>query len=170
MLEQVDIYLQQLYSSFSSVVNMTERSEWLGIDIIGLLSFGYRLNLQTEERWRFIPRSFEDIKSRINVYMQFPTISVLGPVITPFTEPEKDKLLKLVYQMMLDRAARDKDAERDFYSFAKGSLDYGPDYFEYGEFMAEAAFFVTAGWFPTTVSFTAYSFISVSCFTLQLNE
>lgn len=145
MLKEVDTYLRGIYKSRGTVVNMTDRCEWLGIDIIGLLSFGYHLNLQSEEEWRFIPRAFADIKSRINVFMQFPALALLAPVITPFTEPEKGKLLSLVYKMMLDRAARDKDAERDFYSFAKGSLDFTPDYFEYGEFMAEAAFFVTAG-------------------------
>ncbi|KAI1413413.1 cytochrome P450 [Hypoxylon sp. FL1857] len=147
MLEQIDIFLRQIHASAGSVVNMTDRCQWLGLDIIGLLSFGYRLNLQTEKEYRFIPRAFADIKSRINVFMQFPALSTLAPLITPFTEPEKGKLL-MVYMMMLARAAQDKDAERDFYSYAKGNLDYGPDYFEYGEFMAEAAFFVTAGGTP----------------------
>lgn len=145
MLGQIDIFLRQIYASSESVVNMTDRCQWLGLDIIGLLAFGYRLNLQTEKEYRFIPRAFADIKSGINVFMQFPALSTFAPLITPFTEPEKGKLLNMVYMMMLARAAQDKDAEKDFYSYTKGNLDFGPDYFEYGEFMAEAAFFVTAG-------------------------
>ncbi|KAI1405733.1 cytochrome P450 [Hypoxylon fuscum] len=148
MLGQIDIFLRQIYASSESVVNMTDRCQWLGLDIIGLLAFGYRLNLQTEKEYRFIPRAFADIKSGINVFMQFPALSTFAPLITPFTEPEKGKLLNMVYMMMLARAAQDKDAEKDFYSYTKGNLDFGPDYFEYGEFMAEAAFFVTAGGTP----------------------
>ncbi|KAI0886384.1 cytochrome P450 [Annulohypoxylon maeteangense] len=148
MSAQIDIFLRKIYESSGSVVNVTDHCQWLGLDIVGLLAFGYHLNLQTKEEYRFIPRAFADIKSRIHVFMQFPALANFAALITPFTEPEKGKLLRLVYKMMLARAEQDKDAERDFYSYAKGNLDYGPDYFEYGEFMAEAAFFVTAGGTP----------------------
>ncbi|KAI1809066.1 cytochrome P450 [Poronia punctata] len=164
MLKQIDIFLRQIYRSSSDgkVENLTDRAEWLGIDIIGILSFGYHLNLQTDETYRFIPRSFADIKARINTFMQFPLLSWFAPVITYFTEPEKDKLLKMVFMMMKSRAERevDQDADRDFdfYSHAKGSLDYGPEYFEYGEFMAEAAFFVTAGGTPPATVICALIF------------
>ena len=43
MSEQIDIFLQLLLTSCrsGSVVNMTERCQRLGVDIVGLLSFGH---------------------------------------------------------------------------------------------------------------------------------
>ncbi|KAI1267562.1 cytochrome P450 [Xylariaceae sp. FL1019] len=158
MLTQIDIFLRQIYKSSGLVENLTNRAEWLGIDIIGIMSFGYYLNLQTDKTYRFIPQSFADIKARINTFMQFPILSWVTPLITYFTEPGKDQLLRMVFMMMQARAERPRDAEMDFYSHAKGSLDYGPDYFEYGEFMAEAAFFVTAGGTPPATVICALVF------------
>ncbi|KAI1120117.1 cytochrome P450 [Nemania abortiva] len=148
MLEQVDIYLRQIYASSGSIEDMTNRAEWLGIDIVGLIAFGYRLNLQTDETYRFISKDFEDLKAIINTFMQFPSASILNPVVSYLNSHKRERLRKVIFRMMVARAAREKDAERDFYSYVKGNLDYGPDYIDKGNFIAEAAFFVTAGGTP----------------------
>lgn len=145
MQEQIDIFLRQIYASAGSVVDMTNRAEWLGIDIVGLISFGYRLNLQTDETYRFIPKDFEDLKAIINCFMQFPFAFAISPVVGWLNAVKRERLRNIIFQMMLARAAREKDAEQDFYSYVKGNLDYGPDYIDKGNFIAEAAFFVTAG-------------------------
>ncbi|KAH8161810.1 hypothetical protein CIB48_g6431 [Xylaria polymorpha] len=148
MQEQIDIFLRQIYASAGSVVDMTNRAEWLGIDIVGLISFGYRLNLQTDETYRFIPKDFEDLKAIINCFMQFPFAFAISPVVGWLNAVKRERLRNIIFQMMLARAAREKDAEQDFYSYVKGNLDYGPDYIDKGNFIAEAAFFVTAGGTP----------------------
>ncbi|GAP85200.2 putative benzoate 4-monooxygenase cytochrome P450 protein [Rosellinia necatrix] len=158
MLEQVDIFLRQIYASAGSVEDITNRAEWLGIDIIGLISFGYRLNLQTDKTYRFIPKDFEDLKAIINTFMQFPAASVLNPVVSYLNSTKRERLRKIIFQMMLARAARERDAERDFYSYVKGNLDYGPDYIDKGNFIAEAAFFVTAGGTPPATVICALFF------------
>jgi hypothetical protein len=56
VIEQVDIFLKSLLSS-TKPVNLKQRSQWPGYGVIGLLSFGYALDLQTSQTNRFLPRA-----------------------------------------------------------------------------------------------------------------
>ena len=51
---QVGIFIKELLASSSVPVNMTERSKRIGYNIVGCLSFGCDLRLQTDEANRFL--------------------------------------------------------------------------------------------------------------------
>ncbi|KAI1320140.1 cytochrome P450 [Xylariaceae sp. FL0255] len=54
MLHQVNIFLKQLFVSSNQPINLTPRCRYLGLDIAGHLGFGYDINLQTEDTYRFL--------------------------------------------------------------------------------------------------------------------
>lgn len=68
---EVDVFLRQLLvsSKKAEIVNISPRCERLGLDIIGLLSFGYRFNTQTEESHRYLQTVIDGMSWRINMYM-----------------------------------------------------------------------------------------------------
>ncbi|KAI0193892.1 cytochrome P450 [Astrocystis sublimbata] len=72
--EQVDIFLKQIATFHDSPVNMKDRCNYLGMDIVGLLSFGFPLHCQTEEKNRFFADHMPVSNRRLNTYMQIPLI------------------------------------------------------------------------------------------------
>lgn len=73
MTRQIDIYLRLLAQSCqnSEPVNMTDRCQRLGFDIVGHLAFGCDLKLQTEERGRVMIRLLTAAKLRVNAFSMY---------------------------------------------------------------------------------------------------
>lgn len=58
MTEQIDVFLGQIQeaSKTSTPLDMTDHLKRLGMDIVGLLAFGFPLNLQTDPTYRFMTK------------------------------------------------------------------------------------------------------------------
>lgn len=168
MKEQIHIFLQQLLASSnlqaptpSEPVNMTERCKRLSLDIIGLLAFGFPLNTQTDETYRFIIKGIAFGNYRSNSFMQFPPLKnrVLDPVLHVLTRKGRKGYLKALERMISTRLAMDKDAKIDFYSFIADQIETGqPDSIRLTELWSEAVFFFPAGGDTTATGLAALFF------------
>ncbi|KAK8108933.1 hypothetical protein PG984_014734 [Apiospora sp. TS-2023a] len=127
MIEQVDIYLQRLHADArsSTPVNMTERSRQLGLNIAGLLGFGYDLRLQTEETNQFMLTMLEAGTLWSSVFLQWPGARNfrLGLVLVRIFREFRGRYLSIIEEMIRQRTAMAKDAKHDLYSFVADALD-----------------------------------------------
>ncbi|KAK8013125.1 cytochrome P450 [Apiospora marii] len=127
MIEQVDIYLRRLLADArsSTPVNMTERSRQLGLNIAGLLGFGYDLGLQTEETNQFMLTMLEAGTLWSDVFLQWPGARMfrLGLVLVRVSRELRGRYLSLIEKMIRQRTAMAKDAKHDLYSYVADALD-----------------------------------------------
>nr|AVY05529.1 cytochrome P450 monooxygenase [Nodulisporium sp.] len=129
MVEQVDIFIQQLGRLRDQPVDVKSRCSYLSFDIIGLLSFGYSLHLQTQQENRFLVEQLARSTHRMNVCMQIPVISryKLHVYINKFFQQEREKTARLIETMIRSRMAEDVNAKRDLYSFVAEAVNAKDD-------------------------------------------
>jgi cytochrome P450 len=155
MIEQVDLFASQLLaaSRSSRPVNMTEQTRLLGLNLAGLLGFGYDLGLQTNEENRFMLTVLDFGTFYSSLFFQYPlakNIRYLNRVTfwkapSPFLQ-FGGKYLALIEKMINTRTAEEKDAKHDLYSFVADALDVeSGGGLRKSEFWAEANLFLTAG-------------------------
>lgn len=149
MTKQINIFLRQLLLSTDNrnPVNMTEQMRRLGLDVAGLLAFGYDLSLQTEEENRFILTVLDLGTVASNVGLHFPaarTAKLTLAMMLPIFEL-REKYLNLMQKMISTRMAQDRDATHDIYSFVADVLDAKSGGLRQSELWAEANLFLTAG-------------------------
>ncbi|KAI0388594.1 cytochrome P450 [Xylariaceae sp. FL0594] len=133
-----------LAAQASSPVDMTELSRRLAIDVIGQLSFGYDLNMQTSDENRFMMKALTFGNYRGNIYAHLPSLSKLyvDKIGDNLFYEAREKYFRLLYKMTTSRTNQEKDAKQDFYSFVADSFkDTGRG----GDLWIEAIFFVVAG-------------------------
>ncbi|RYP81172.1 hypothetical protein DL769_002120 [Monosporascus sp. CRB-8-3] len=149
IVDQVDIFIKQLAGAKQRPVNLKYRCGYLSFDIIGRLSFGYALNLQTDEQNRFLVDQLARGNHRMNVYMQIPVIPHyrLQTYINKLLfQADREKTARLMEMMIRSRMAEDKDAKRDLYSFVADALDAKDDEgLRLNDLWYEAFFFIIAG-------------------------
>ncbi|KAI0096906.1 cytochrome P450 [Nemania sp. FL0031] len=159
MLAQIDIFLSQLRGS--KPVNMSERLQYLGVDIIGLLTFGYEYNLQTSSKNQCLLRSLEIYTWYSNVTLQSPYLSwffhkILLDLVSIHVQIPSFMLLK---RMMEKRISEGKDARQDLYSFAVDVLEpEKKNPMDKVELRYEATFFMQAGGDTTATTLSATFF------------
>ncbi|KAJ4408873.1 hypothetical protein N0V82_009603 [Gnomoniopsis sp. IMI 355080] len=166
MRDQIQIFLQQLLASSQTAptpvpVNMTERCKRLSLDIIGLLAFGFPLNTQTSEKYRFIIKGITFGNYRANSFMQLPALKnrFLDPVLHALTRKGRKGYLAALEHMISTRLAMDKDDRVDFYSFIAEHIEAGgPDSIRLTELWSEAVFFFPAGGDTTATGISALFF------------
>lgn len=130
----------------SKPVNMTKRCKRLSLDIIGLLAFGFLLNTQTDETYRFTIKGIAFGNYRSNSFMQFPALKnrVLDTVLHALTRKGRKGYLKALERMISTRLSMVKDARIDFYSFIADKIETGrPDSIRLTELWSEAVFFLS---------------------------
>jgi cytochrome P450 len=142
---QINTFLQQLYLSDSAPVNLTERSQWLAMDVAGQLGFGFPFNLQTEEKYRFITKGLTFINFRVNSYMNFPFLSNLGFDFLLHKSTLRLKWRNLIERMITTRTAQDRKAKHDFYMFVTEQLGDSSEQLQNSELFSESLFFMSAG-------------------------
>lgn len=150
MMEQIDVFLENLSNSSrrSTVVNMAERTKYIGFDIVGLLAFGYQLNLQTIPDNSYIIDVLQGANFRLNVYMQYPFLAKLKlEVIVFFTWLlQKDSWPRLLQRMIKSRLGEERHAKHDLFSLIINSMDApSADKITLNELWSEALFFFPAG-------------------------
>ncbi|TVY84466.1 Cytochrome P450 monooxygenase apf7 [Lachnellula suecica] len=163
--DQIQIFLQLLLASSQEPnprpVNMSERCKRLGLDVIGLLAFGFPLNTQTDEEYRFIIKAVTFGNLRANSFMQLPALKnrFLDPILHVLTRKKRLAYLKALELMISTRLAVDKDANIDFYSFIAEHIETGgPESIRLAELWSEAIFFFPAGGDTTATAITALFF------------
>ncbi|CAJ2502722.1 Uu.00g101160.m01.CDS01 [Anthostomella pinea] len=157
MTSQIRVFMQQQLASSqkAEVVNMTRRCQRLAADIVGHLAFGYEFNTQTADTNAIIPASMKWNSYRISVYMAWPFIRVVDPVVRWFGRKQIPEFFQTLRKMIGTRMSKRKDAAHDIYDVASeevtdttsGEKTAG---LQGSDLWSEASFLVMAG--GTTVS------------------
>ncbi|KAI0170996.1 cytochrome P450 [Pestalotiopsis sp. NC0098] len=161
MLEQIDVFIDRLSKTLNEPVNMKERCSYMSFDIIGLLSFGYVLNLQSDTKNQFLAEQLSRGNHRMNIFMQIPLIPrfKLQRYFNLFFKQEREKTANLMGTMIRTRMAQDAGAKRDLYSFLADSLNAQDDEsLRMGDLWMEAFFFIIAGGDTTSTAMSATLF------------
>ncbi|KAI1375795.1 cytochrome P450 [Hypoxylon crocopeplum] len=161
MVEQVDIFIKQIALSHRAPIDMLTRCNYLGMDIIGLLSFGFPLHCQEEEKYRFLSDDLAENNCRLNAYMQIPTIAkyrLQGPIDMIWYKAQ-EKGFRLIEFMIKSRMVQDQHARHDLYSFVADALktEEGKTLRVHDLWM-EAIFFIVAGGDTTATAMAATLF------------
>jgi cytochrome P450 len=150
IIQQVNTFLKSLVqaSKNNTIVNMTDLSNYLGLDVSVELGFGYNLGLQTDERNRWIVNAISTSNWRINLYMQWPSLKSLNleKLLLPFLLPRVLRYHRLVKDMIKSRRAEAEHAKPDLFSFVSGYKD--PETGESlssRELWSESTFLIPAG-------------------------
>lgn len=152
MAEQVQIFLVQILRSAqaSEMVNMTDRARYLGLDVIGRLSFGYDLHMQTKQDNRFAIEALYHTIYRMNIFHALPLLGRskrLGQLLDKlfFGAQEKKAYFRLVETMITERLAQDIHARPDFFSFAAEGMNMDAESVRKSKLWSEALLFIIAG-------------------------
>ncbi|KAI1387218.1 cytochrome P450 [Hypoxylon trugodes] len=154
MTEQIDIFIKQILDSARSpnvetnIVNMTHRIKRLSFDIVSRLAFGYPLDSQTKQTYRFIMEAL-NAGTQINyVSLQLPSIALLQPFLFAgiFNYGRLRDYHEMVTKMISSRLSKDVKSIHDLYSVIANEIDTETDD-EIGsnDLWAEAVFFFPAG-------------------------
>ncbi|KAK7750393.1 hypothetical protein SLS62_007692 [Diatrype stigma] len=168
MMEQVDIFIGQLLTSCqqqgtstSTVVNMTDRCKRLGMNIVGLLAFGFDLKMQTDPTYLFVIRGLSLGGYQNNCFMQFPSLKKLRlhALLVVAGYSQRIKYLRMLQTMVSTRLAEEKHAKNDLYSFVIDHIDdTTDDSMKISELWSEALFFFPAGGDTTSTALSALFF------------
>lgn len=152
MTEQVEIFIQLIRQSCrgdnASALNMTDKCKYLGMDIVGLLAFGYPLRLQTEETNRFIIDTLKISNYGLNLCMQQPFLANLHLEILLFLRAaiKRKSYLRTIEKMIRERVSQEKNAHHDFFSYVADGIKTSTGNTVWGsEIWTEAIFFLSAG-------------------------
>ncbi|XDG06326.1 hypothetical protein ABKA04_005941 [Annulohypoxylon sp. FPYF3050] len=160
MESQIDVFLELILAAAQdgTVVNMTERCQRLGVDVIGLLAFGHHFDTQTAEGFRFVPAVIDAMSWRISTYMQFPLLSYFERPLALLGARQFIKFGNAVGAMIQTRMAQDKNAHHDLYSMVADNIGKGQQGLYYGELWPEAILFIMAGGATTATTMSALFF------------
>lgn len=150
MMAQIDVFLDQIKeaSNTSTPIDMTDRLKRLGMDIVGLLAFGFPLNMQTDPTYRFMIKGLSLGGYRAHCFMQFPPIKRLGLQHLLFIAGwfQRAKYGQMMQRMIRTRLSEDKHARHDLYSVLADHLDNTTaDGITTSQLWSEALFFFPAG-------------------------
>ncbi|OTA96585.1 hypothetical protein M434DRAFT_67275 [Hypoxylon sp. CO27-5] len=162
---QIDIFLNQilLASMTSDVVDMSELSKRLGMDVAGLLAFGYNLNLLTDPANRKLISTIGNGNWRFNTCMQFPLlkklrIDTIMAILNYLFGGGKD-FFRLLKKMIQYRLAESRDAKHDLYSFvAHAMTPSAEEKLSLSDIWSEAFFFFPAAGDTTATTISALFF------------
>lgn len=147
--KQVHVFLDQIKeaSQTATPVDMSERIKRLGMDIVGLLAFGFPLNMQTDPTYRFMNRGLNVGGYRAHCFMQFPLIKNFGfeNLLAFASRGQRAKYVQMMQRMISTRLSEDKHARHDLYSVVADRLDIPADGITTGQLWSEALFFFPAG-------------------------
>ncbi|RYO74828.1 hypothetical protein DL764_010711 [Monosporascus ibericus] len=106
---------------------MTAQTRRLGLDIAGLLAFGYDLRLQNDDENRFMLTVLDGGTFASSVFLHYPTAQKarFGYLMMLPLLKLREKYLNLIHKMITTRMAKTKDARHDLYSFVADVLDAG---------------------------------------------
>lgn len=162
MQRQVDIFIEQLFESNRESINITPRCRYLGLDTIGLLAFGYDLNVQRNQENRFILGGMFAGNYKSNCFFQFPLLYNLGveKLLASISGRSRARFFDILSRMTRGRLAQGKSARKDLVSFVAESPEGASlDDAQLRELLlAEGLFFISAGGDTTATALCAFFF------------
>ncbi|KAI1454900.1 cytochrome P450 [Annulohypoxylon moriforme] len=164
MVEQVDLFIQKIFLSAQKAtrtpINITERARYLGLDLAGLLGFGYNLSLQDSDENRFILPMLDAGAYWSGIFLHWPNSRRfrIGLVAVKIFRQLRPKYLSLMEKMITSRAKQDKDARNDLYSIVADSLESKSGGIRQSELWAEANLFLPAAGDTTKTALCAVFF------------
>ncbi|KAI8963500.1 cytochrome P450 [Daldinia sp. FL1419] len=179
MIKEIDTFLTKLLESNRSSepkpLNMTEHCKYLGLDIAGLLSFGYNFHLQGNEKNRFLIHSINYTSWLSNILLQWPVLYWfrLDLILSIIFYKVQISTYKLVISMIKERMALEKNAKEDLYSFVADTLMSGPGKMDEEYLLNEATFLLQAGGDTTATCISATFFYlsrNQECYNRIANE
>lgn len=149
MIDQIDIFIERIHraASDSTAINMSVIVRHLGLDIAGLLGFGYNLGMQTSEKNRFMLPMLDTGATWSSVFLHWPGSRRvrIGLVAHKIFRSLRGKYLSLVHKMISSRSSMGTDAKKDLYSILAPALGDGSEGLRQSELWAEANMFLPAG-------------------------
>lgn len=144
---QINIFLRSLMrpEQENRAINMTERCQYLGLDIIGLLAFGYPLRTQSQDTFRFLPAAINSVGWRISLYMNFPFLAPFERLFVLLGIKQALKFQGLIKNMVKARIAQEKDAHYDLYSVVADHIGKDQEGLYHDELWPEAFLLIAAG-------------------------
>ncbi|KAI0898631.1 cytochrome P450 [Annulohypoxylon nitens] len=143
------------------LIDMSGKCNYLGMDVVGLLSFGFDLKSQTNEEYRFLSDQMAPNNRRLNTIMQVPTIARhrLQVPINMIWARSRKLVFGLLQLMIKERTAKPADAHHDLWSFIAESMkaDEKKD-LQARDLWMEAIFFIVAGGDTTATGMAAALF------------
>ncbi|KAI0110920.1 cytochrome P450 [Nemania sp. FL0031] len=128
--EQVDILIGKLHVHCRNLqnpplVNIAEICQRLALDIVGLVTFGYHFNLQSQDTHLSFRLAVKLHSFLFNVFLQQP---VLKQIISPFLSLVnlfgfEDPFLRTINHIVSYRQKDDRNGKYDFYSVSANSVD-----------------------------------------------
>ncbi|KAI1392971.1 cytochrome P450 [Hypoxylon trugodes] len=164
MIKQIDIFIRNALSSAqrSQYFNITEEARRLGLDIAGLLSFGYDLRLQTDEQHRFMPTMLTAGTFWSSVFLQYPNARKFrfGLIAVQAFRKLHEPYLSLMQKMISSHMAEEKEAKHDLFSHIAHafSVDVESDGLRDSDLWSEANLFLTAAGDTVKTSISAVFF------------
>lgn len=150
MLGQIDLFIEHIREATKTCtpVDMTDCLKRLGMDIVGLLAFGFPLNMQTDPTYRFMVKGLSFGGYRAHCFMQFPPIRRLGfqHLLGIVGRSQRVKFGEMMQRMIRTRLSEDKNVRQDLYSVVADHLDNtAADGITTSQLWSEALFFFPAG-------------------------
>ncbi|KAI1762950.1 cytochrome P450 [Hypoxylon sp. FL1150] len=165
MVEQIDLFIQTIRQSCEGdntyALDMTDKCKYLGMDIVGLLAFGYHLRLQTEENNRFIIDTLKITNYGLNLCMQQPLLARLHLEVLLFLRAaiKGKSYLRTIEKMIRERVSQEKHAHHDFFSYVANRMKTSTGNNVWGsEIWTEAIFFLSAGGDTVSTALSAMFF------------
>lgn len=150
VIEQIDIFLRQIAACHGEPIDLKDKGNYLGMDIVALLSFGFPLRCQTEQKNRHLADHMAVSNRRLNAYMQIPFIPRyrVQVLINMIWYKAKERAYRLIEHMVKSRMHQPQDASLDFYSFVADSLKTAEGQsLRVNDLWMEAILFIVAGTF-----------------------
>lgn len=122
---------------------MTSRCQYLAFDVIGSLTLGQHLNLQTEEKNRVLLRLLIAAKTQVNILMRLPAFRFLSSVLRALPSRQSRQFKSALTDIFMARKAQETE-QQDLYSILSGPAT--EDIFE--NITGEIVFFMAAGTWP----------------------
>lgn len=166
MSAQIQIFLQQIMQTHreheGTAINMSDRCSWLAMDIVGELSFGYDLRLQTEPKNRALVDALTKVNWRMNTYMQYGLLKHLEPMAQVLVSLFGQDYFGRLHQMISSRKTLDKTAKHDLYAFLLDAPDSSTGRnMDFNDIFNESITFVAAGGETTATTVCATLFYLV---------
>ncbi|KAI0476374.1 cytochrome P450 [Xylariaceae sp. FL0804] len=147
MTSRVDLFLRQLMPSSAQPVDITPMCRHLGLEIAGLLGFGYDLRLQTDAAYRFLTKGLTLGNYRVNACLQWPLLARLKTsfIMDLFPNSLRARLFATISEMITTRMSEPVNARHDLLSVFHSSADVDVRNLRQGQLWTEAVFFFAAG-------------------------
>lgn len=149
MIDQIEVFIERIRRAArdSTAINMSVVVRHLGLDIAGLLGFGYDLGMQTSEENRFMLPMLDAGATWSSVFLHWPGSRRfrMGLVAHKIFRNLRGKYLSLVQKMISSRSSLGIDAKKDLYSILAPALGDGSEGLRQSELWAEANMFLPAG-------------------------